>query len=149
MPTFLLSNPDMVHYALLPHAGRLWESFFSSLELVVVEFRRPSRPRLIVERGFEAALFESVQPVVDRLAIPAVFVLDLVGREAFQIFPGSSEAFDRLRISLVRELLADSTFREIGYFGPFFRHTGCCLCRVSKVPTDSITAAVASSRDAG
>jgi DEAD/DEAH box helicase domain-containing protein len=37
MPTFLLSNPDMVHYALLPHAGRLWEWFFSSLELVVVD----------------------------------------------------------------------------------------------------------------
>jgi DEAD/DEAH box helicase domain-containing protein len=37
MPTFLLSNPDMVHYALLPHAGRLWESFFSSLELVVID----------------------------------------------------------------------------------------------------------------
>lgn len=25
MPTVLLSNPDMVHYALLPHAHRLWE----------------------------------------------------------------------------------------------------------------------------
>ncbi len=37
MPTFLLSNPDMVHYALLPHASRLWEWFFSSLELVVVD----------------------------------------------------------------------------------------------------------------
>jgi DEAD/DEAH box helicase domain-containing protein len=36
-PTFVLSNPDMVHYALLPHAGRLWEWFFSSLELVVVD----------------------------------------------------------------------------------------------------------------
>jgi DEAD/DEAH box helicase domain-containing protein len=36
-PTFLLSNPDMLHYALLPHAGRLWEWFFSSLELVVVD----------------------------------------------------------------------------------------------------------------
>jgi DEAD/DEAH box helicase domain-containing protein len=36
-PTFVLSNPDMVHYALLPHAGRLWEWLFSSLELVVVD----------------------------------------------------------------------------------------------------------------
>jgi len=36
-PTVLLSNPDMVHYALLPHAHRLWEWFFSSLELVVVD----------------------------------------------------------------------------------------------------------------
>jgi DEAD/DEAH box helicase domain-containing protein len=36
-PTVLLSNPDMIHYALLPHAYRLWEWFFSSLELVVVD----------------------------------------------------------------------------------------------------------------
>ncbi|MFC5136044.1 MULTISPECIES: DEAD/DEAH box helicase [Haloferacaceae] len=36
-PTVLLSNPDMLHYALLPHAGRLWEWFLSSLEYVVVD----------------------------------------------------------------------------------------------------------------
>ena len=36
-PTVLLSNPDMVHYALLPHAHRLWEWFFESLELVVID----------------------------------------------------------------------------------------------------------------
>ncbi|MFC4359359.1 DEAD/DEAH box helicase [Halobium salinum] len=36
-PTVLLSNPDMVHYALLPHAHRLWEWFFASLETVVVD----------------------------------------------------------------------------------------------------------------
>jgi len=36
-PTVLLTNPEMVHYALLPHAHRLWEWFFSSLELVVVD----------------------------------------------------------------------------------------------------------------
>jgi DEAD/DEAH box helicase domain-containing protein len=36
-PTVVLSNPDMVHYALLPHAHRLWEWFFSSLETVVID----------------------------------------------------------------------------------------------------------------
>ncbi|MFB6122324.1 MAG: DEAD/DEAH box helicase [Haloferacaceae archaeon] len=36
-PTVLLSNPDMLHYALLPHARRLWEWFFASLETVVVD----------------------------------------------------------------------------------------------------------------
>jgi DEAD/DEAH box helicase domain-containing protein len=36
-PTFLLSNPDMLHYALLPHAHRLWDWFFSGLELVVLD----------------------------------------------------------------------------------------------------------------
>ena len=36
-PTVLLSNPDMLHYALLPHAGRLWEWFFGSLEYVVID----------------------------------------------------------------------------------------------------------------
>ncbi|EJN60998.1 DEAD/DEAH box helicase [Halogranum rubrum] len=37
MPTVLLSNPDMLHYALLPHNHRLWDWFFSSLETVVVD----------------------------------------------------------------------------------------------------------------
>ncbi|SEA07470.1 DEAD/DEAH box helicase domain-containing protein [Haloplanus vescus] len=36
-PTVLLSNPDMLHYGLLPHGHRLWEWLFSSLELVVVD----------------------------------------------------------------------------------------------------------------
>jgi DEAD/DEAH box helicase domain-containing protein len=36
-PTVLLSNPDMLHYALLPHAHRLWEWFFSGLETVVID----------------------------------------------------------------------------------------------------------------
>ncbi|KTG11219.1 ATP-dependent helicase [Haloprofundus marisrubri] len=36
-PTVLLSNPDMLHYALLPHSHRLWEWFFSSLETVVID----------------------------------------------------------------------------------------------------------------
>jgi DEAD/DEAH box helicase domain-containing protein len=36
-PTVLLTTPDMLHYGLLPHAHRLWEWFFSGLELVVVD----------------------------------------------------------------------------------------------------------------
>jgi len=36
-PTVLLSNPDMLHYGLLPHGHRLWEWLFSSLSLVVVD----------------------------------------------------------------------------------------------------------------
>ncbi len=36
-PTVLLSNPDMLHYGLLPHAHRLWEWFFGSLETVVID----------------------------------------------------------------------------------------------------------------
>ncbi len=36
-PTVLLSNPDMLHYGLLPHAHRLWEWFFESLETVVID----------------------------------------------------------------------------------------------------------------
>jgi DEAD/DEAH box helicase domain-containing protein len=36
-PTILLSNPDMLHYALLPHAHRIWEWFFESLSLVVID----------------------------------------------------------------------------------------------------------------
>ncbi|MFB6101941.1 MAG: DEAD/DEAH box helicase [Haloplanus sp.] len=36
-PTVVLSNPDMLHYGLLPHGHRLWEWLFSSLDLVVVD----------------------------------------------------------------------------------------------------------------
>ncbi|MFB6122454.1 MAG: DEAD/DEAH box helicase [Haloferacaceae archaeon] len=36
-PTVVLTTPDMLHYALLPYAHRLWEWFFSSLETVVVD----------------------------------------------------------------------------------------------------------------
>ncbi|MFB6132968.1 MAG: DEAD/DEAH box helicase [Halanaeroarchaeum sp.] len=36
-PTVVLTTPDMLHYALLPHAYRLWDWFFRSLETVVVD----------------------------------------------------------------------------------------------------------------
>ena len=36
-PTFVLSTPDMLHYALLPHGHRLWEWFFGSLDYVVLD----------------------------------------------------------------------------------------------------------------
>jgi len=36
-PTVLLTNPDMLHYGVLPNAHRLWDWFFSGLELVVVD----------------------------------------------------------------------------------------------------------------
>ncbi|WP_276301139.1 DEAD/DEAH box helicase [Halorussus lipolyticus] len=36
-PTVVLSNPDMLHYALLPHAHRLWDWFFEGLETVVLD----------------------------------------------------------------------------------------------------------------
>ncbi|WP_135805615.1 DEAD/DEAH box helicase [Halorussus marinus] len=36
-PTVLLVTPDMLHYALLPHAYRLWDWFFKGLETVVLD----------------------------------------------------------------------------------------------------------------
>ena len=36
-PTVVLTNPDMLHYALLPHAHRLWDWFFKGLETVVLD----------------------------------------------------------------------------------------------------------------
>ncbi|WP_266076915.1 DEAD/DEAH box helicase [Haladaptatus caseinilyticus] len=36
-PTVLLTTPDMLHYALLPYAHRLWDWFFKGLETVVVD----------------------------------------------------------------------------------------------------------------
>ena len=37
MPTVVLTTPDMLHYALLPYAHRLWDWFFRGLETVVVD----------------------------------------------------------------------------------------------------------------
>ncbi len=36
-PHVLLTTPDMLHLGILPHAHRLWERFFRSLDLVVVD----------------------------------------------------------------------------------------------------------------
>ena len=36
-PTFLLTNPDMLHYGILPHGRRLWEWFLSDLSLIVID----------------------------------------------------------------------------------------------------------------
>ncbi|WP_227354594.1 DEAD/DEAH box helicase [Haladaptatus salinisoli] len=36
-PTVVLTTPDMLHYALLPYAHRLWDWFFKGLETVVVD----------------------------------------------------------------------------------------------------------------
>jgi hypothetical protein len=83
------------------------------VELVVTEFGWTTGSGIIVERGLEAALFEAIQTIVDSLSIPAVLLFDLVGRESFQVLAGGSKTFDRLRISLVRELLADSRLCEV------------------------------------
>ena len=91
------------------------------LELLVAEFGGTSGTGIIVERGVEAALFEAIEPVVDRLAIPPVLRFDITGRETFQIFAGGGETLDRLRIGLVRELLADLILRQVGksWFPPW------------------------------
>lgn len=36
-PTVLLTNPDMLHFGVLPHAHRIWDWFFESLETVIVD----------------------------------------------------------------------------------------------------------------
>ena len=36
-PTVVLTTPDMLHYALLPYAHRLWDWFFKGLETVVID----------------------------------------------------------------------------------------------------------------
>ncbi|WP_115862868.1 DEAD/DEAH box helicase [Halorussus litoreus] len=36
-PTVVLTNPDMLHYALLPHAHRLWDWLFKGLETIVLD----------------------------------------------------------------------------------------------------------------
>jgi len=83
------------------------------LELAVAEFGRTSKARFVVEWGVEAALLEAAQPVADCLAVPSVFVFNISRRESFDILASSGETFDRLQICLVRELLANSTFREV------------------------------------
>lgn len=51
--------------------------------LIVTEFRRSSGSVCIEERGPEAALFEPVQPVGDRLPVLTIIVLDLSERDSF------------------------------------------------------------------
>ncbi|EMA48489.1 hypothetical protein C451_20315 [Halococcus thailandensis JCM 13552] len=60
---------------------RFMEYSGGPFELVVAKFGWSSRTRFIVERGVEAALFESVQPVVDGLMMPAVLLFDRLGRK--------------------------------------------------------------------
>jgi DEAD/DEAH box helicase domain-containing protein len=36
-PHLLLTTPDMLHYGILPHAHRLWEWFFESVDLIVID----------------------------------------------------------------------------------------------------------------
>ncbi len=36
-PSILLTTPDMLHFGLLPHARRLWDWFFSNLDLVILD----------------------------------------------------------------------------------------------------------------
>jgi hypothetical protein len=98
--------------------GRLVKNSGELIELIVTEFRGTAWPRIIIERGLEAALFEAIQPVVDCLAIPAVLCFDLIRGKPFHVFTGSSKAFDCIRISIVRELLADSTLCEVRNLPP-------------------------------
>ena len=96
------------------------------LELFVAEFGRASGTGLIVERGFEAALFEAVQPVVDSLVVLAVFLFDRLWRESLQILTCSGKTLDRLRIGLVRELLANVILRDAGNLVPVSSHSPAC-----------------------
>jgi hypothetical protein len=90
--------------------GWIVETGGKLVELVVAEFRGTTRPRIIVERGLKAALFEPIQPIVDGLASPSTLVLKLNWRERVKIPVRTGEVFDRFRTSLVRGLFADSTF---------------------------------------
>ena len=36
-PSVLLTNPDMIHYSVLPHSSRLWEWLLGSLDLIVID----------------------------------------------------------------------------------------------------------------
>jgi len=108
------------------------------LELFVAALGRTSGTRFIVERGVEAALFEAVQPVVDSLAVPSLSFFNIGWRESFQILASSGETLDCLRICLVRELLADSTFRGVGNLGLFLDHIGDYFASASKLPVYGI-----------
>lgn len=98
--------------------GRIVKYSGELLELIIAEFGRTSGPGIIVERGFEVALFEAVQPVVDGLVVPPVLVFDLFWRESLQILTCGSKTLNRLWIGLVRELLADSFLRDTGNLVP-------------------------------
>jgi hypothetical protein len=96
------------------------------LELFVGEFRWSPWSVIIVERVFELALFESVEPAIDRLLMPSELRVNIRRRKPLKVFPCSSQAFDCLRIGLVRELLADLSLREVGNLVPVLGHTIFC-----------------------
>lgn len=98
---------------------RLGECFSELLEVVVGEFRRASRRLVIVERGLEAALFEPIQPPINRLFVPPELGFNLRRRTPVKVFAYRCEAFDCLRIRFVRELLADLLDGDLGDFPPY------------------------------
>jgi DEAD/DEAH box helicase domain-containing protein len=70
-PTVVLSNPDMLHYGLLPNARRLWEWFFSTLDLVVVDEVHEYRG---VFGSHVALLFRRLTRVCEELGADPQFV---------------------------------------------------------------------------
>lgn len=57
--------------------GQVVECLSKLLELRVAEFGRSSRWLVLVERVFEIALFEPIQPPIHRLFVPSVLRFDL------------------------------------------------------------------------
>jgi len=70
-PTVVLTNPDMLHYALLPHAHRLWDWFFKGLETVVLDEVHEYRG---VFGSHVALLLRRLQRICDRFDSDPEFV---------------------------------------------------------------------------
>lgn len=60
-PRVLITNPDMLHYGILPHHQKVWPRFFSNLRFIVID-------ELHVYRGMFGANFANILRRVLRLA---------------------------------------------------------------------------------
>lgn len=61
-PNVLITNPDMLHYGILPHHEKCWSSFFANLRFIVID-------ELHVYRGMFGANFANILRRVFRLAL--------------------------------------------------------------------------------
>ena len=61
-PRILITNPDTLHHAVLPHHERIWQYFFSNLRFVIVD-------EFHVYKGMFGANFANIMRRVQRLAL--------------------------------------------------------------------------------
>jgi DEAD/DEAH box helicase domain-containing protein len=108
---FILSNPDMLHYALLQYHERHWSNFFSKLKYVIIDEAHAYRGifgssvayilrrlRCVCQRYGAEPLFISASATIDQ---PGIHLKRLTGLEFIEIGPeqdGSKQGAKQLKL---------------------------------------------------